>query len=391
MKQIIETWLFHALDSLFFRESRPMDSIGNAELNSVFPPSARTLIGAIRAGLGESNHINWQEYRRDKEGHRLNSLLGYGDDFENLSFSGVWIHKNQQRLYPVPYNIVQKVIDKNIQLFFLSIDKKLTQCDLGNIRLATLKRQNKHQKIKPKILHNVWLTDTAFEQVLNGTLIDPNSLIFMSDLLVREPRIGIAINTQKRAVEQGKLYQTQHIRLYDDTQLAMDISYKNKGDWNTNPPPFLRLGGEGRIASIELSSIQHKLTAPNADPSDQGIILYLLTPMLIENNCFDKNKDWQPLPQFCKTHQDKQTVWQGELHNISLTLHSAVAGKMHREGGWDLLKHRPRPVKSYTPAGSAFYCTVEGNLETAIQTLHGKHIGAEQPLGRGQLAVGRWI
>lgn len=56
-------WRFEALDTLFFQESRPMESIGNAELSSVFPPPIKTIVGAIRNHLGEKEAVDWNEFQ----------------------------------------------------------------------------------------------------------------------------------------------------------------------------------------------------------------------------------------------------------------------------------------------------------------------------------------
>ena len=47
------SWRFAAFDSWFFRESRPFDSIGGAQLASHFPPPSRTLAGAVRTSIGD--------------------------------------------------------------------------------------------------------------------------------------------------------------------------------------------------------------------------------------------------------------------------------------------------------------------------------------------------
>jgi CRISPR-associated protein Cmr3 len=54
-----QQWRFSALDTLFFKESRPIESVGGSQLSSVFPPPARTLIGAIRTAIGEANSVDW--------------------------------------------------------------------------------------------------------------------------------------------------------------------------------------------------------------------------------------------------------------------------------------------------------------------------------------------
>jgi CRISPR-associated protein Cmr3 len=122
------------------------------------------------------------------------------------------------------------------------------------------------------------------------------------------------------------------------------------------------------------------LSKPNAET--HGLILTLLTHA-------DLDFHWYP-PGFEVLEQQGVTVWRSVISGVMLTIHAAALGKAHREGGWDLVAHQSRAVKSLIPAGSAWYCTVEGQLESAIRALHGTQIGEEQALGRGLLAVGLW-
>lgn len=384
-----QTWVFQALDTLFFRESRPMDSIGNAELSSLFPPSTRTMIGAIRSVLGESRGVDWQAYRQEKDKHELAQIMGYGDEFGPLQFGGVWLHKNGERLYPAPLNIMRqkKQGEEKDWLFFMTIGKEPLQTDLGRIRLPLLQEG----QIGSKPLENIWLPESEFAKILCGEVPDLACCVSLSPqsviphLLVEEARVGIARDNSQRTAIKGQLYQTRHIRLAEGVSLCMDVtglSNEHKPDNNY----LTRLGGEGRLASIKIESPRGFIKHPEAVTDATGVALYLLTPLLINNL-----DNWQPLPGFTlTTEKDGQTVWQGTLNEVSLTLHTAITGKAQREGGWDLQKHQPRPVKSYIPAGSVFYCTGESDLKTMIEKLHGLQIGEEQKLGRGKIAAGLW-
>ena len=62
-----KTWRFNAFDTWFFRESRPMDSIGGSELASLFPPPATTLAGAVRTAIGEHLRVDWSRFQDDQE------------------------------------------------------------------------------------------------------------------------------------------------------------------------------------------------------------------------------------------------------------------------------------------------------------------------------------
>lgn len=383
------TLVFNATDTLFFRESRPMEAMG--ELQSVFPPPMRTLAGALRALIGESQCVDWQAYSRE-ESHPLREQMGFGEDLGQLKLQGVWLsrvdeHGKPERLYPAPLHLMKK----DQQLYGLQIDKAITRCDLGNIRLPTLADDNARGS---KPLENHWLTHSALEKVLQGKLPEPHESISTDDLISRESRLGIALEQHSRTVKQSLLYQTRHIRP-KDTRLRIEVDAA--GLPATLPEQaMVRLGGEGRSASLQLE--QTTPTFPQAPQAKQGdgILLYLLTPLLQRHTPANAaNLPHFQAQEITLGEQEKQTVWQGELHGIELELHSVVSGKAHREGGWDLAQHKPRAVESLTPAGSVFFCkvrnaTTQEAIQHAINTLHNQHIGDLKAYGYGHLAVGIW-
>jgi CRISPR-associated protein Cmr3 len=74
-------------------------------------------------------------------------------------------------------------------------------------------------------------------------------------------------------------------------------------------------------------------------------------------------------------------------------LRSAVLGKARREGGWNVVEHKSRPVRSLIPAGSVWYCDVidPESMKQALKKSQGcLRIGEETAIGRGMLAVCLW-
>ncbi|HEC84491.1 MAG TPA: type III-B CRISPR module-associated protein Cmr3 [Thioploca sp.] len=371
-------WCFEPLDTWFFRESRPFGTVGGSELTSLFPPPARTVAGAIRTLIGENANINWNKYKNGEvqryKGINLLTEIGGADDFGKLRLTGPYLIYNEQRLYPVPLSLLEK--DNDFK--YLQIGGPV-HCDLGEkVQLPILKERG------AKPLENAWLTEPGLRQVLAGELPAPITIIRQSKLFANEPRLGIARNNAKRITGEGLLYQTQHIRPTENVKVAAilhevaDVLQPNTGQ--------VRFGGEGRLAAVTVTK------APSAAnfkiPTDgQNVLLMLLTPADLGA---DKNS-WLPSPEFQKTADKKgNTVWQGTLNGVKLTLLSAVLGKTVREGGWDLQNECPRPVKSFMPAGSVWFCQLDDNitLAEAVKKLHGFQVGEETALGRGELAVG---
>ena len=365
-----------AIDSLFFRESRPMEAMG--ELQSIFPPSMNTLSGVIRNWIGEQNKVNWHDFTT-QDNHPLRRLIGSPDqldDLGQLSFKGAWLRKAEERYFPTPLHLMQKDND----IFQLQLSTKRHYCDLGKkVRLPELEESAKGSKS----LENTWVSAAIFQKILQGKLPESKDFLTEDSFFERQSRLGIARNNKTRTVEKGMLYQTQHIRPKNDVAIEVDIKgLPNDALENS----IIRLGGEARPAYLTLKDYQPYLAEiPSQDTTNaQGIMIYLLTPLLL------KDKAWS-LPDFKKIEKDDSTYWQGELNGVALTLESSVTGKALREGGWDMAKHRPRTMKSLLPAGSVFYCTPQNNtIADAIKALHNTQIGERQHYGYGHIAVGIW-
>jgi len=260
----------------------------------------------------------------------------------------------------------------------------VVRCDLGLVRLPALPEGSQGFKA----LEQRWITAEGMRRCLEGLV--PTDKIYTSDhLFSHEARLGIARDNVTRSVEDGKLYQTQHLRLKEDVSVGLlvkNLSTVAK-DILTQPNTLLRLGGEGRMAALEAQEQAQALPFVNAKANAkvESFVLHFLTSADFEGAMFPKD--------FEKTTFDGATVWQGDINAIGVRIVSAVVGKVHREGGWDMQKHQPSPVKSYIPAGSAWFCqTLDAELTWDIlkTQLHGQCIGVDSAYGRGQILLGSW-
>lgn len=374
-----QTIAFSAVDTLFFRESRPMEAQG--ELQSVFPPPIRTLAGSLRTLIGEHKGVNWASFKPD---HEVAKVIGFGDDLGQLKLQGAWISLAGKRLYPTPLTLLKQAAEDGgcDKLHCLQLDGEGTWCDLGKkVRLPKLPNDAARGS---KPLENHWLSQQGLEALLQGKKMpELTDLVGESELFEQESRLGIARDNVTQVVKKGLLYQTSHIR----PNPALSVEIDADGVPSDLPKKaMLRLGGEGRIANIEITDCKRKFPALPSFNGAKGLALYLMTPLPIAQ----QEKGWQPLPGFVREEKANQTVWRGTLNGVELTLHGAVTGKVLREGGWDMAKREPRPVISLTPAGSVFWCQPSGDIEAAAKALHDTHIGTLTEYGYGHLAVGVW-
>lgn len=368
-------WSFTALDTLFFKESRPIESIGGSLLGSVFPPPARTVIGAIRTSIGDALNVDWQAYAKG-ELPAVEQVMGSAQSLGPLSFSGPYLMLGQNRLFPIPLSYLEasgeqtRLLPSNIPV----------RCDLGTVKLP--QKQDNLAGAKPR--EGALVTEQGLIQFLSGYQIDKSEVVDCADLYASEYRLGIARDNQTRVTGDGMLYQTQHIRPKQKVDLKIAMNVHDLKSHNIPHAGLVRLGAEGRLAEWQRTQSQ-PLPAIEKPKHTQGLMLMLLTPALFTNA-------WYP-DGFVKVRQADTDYWQGEIAGVRLNIVSCVIGKPQREGGWDMAKKEPRPLASYVPAGSCYFCEVvdpQLTLEAIQQQLHGQKIGQETEFGRGELAVGYW-
>ena len=191
-----------AYDTWFFRESRPHDAVGASELSSLFPPPIRTLAGALRTLIGDQLEIDWQTLQSATQpDFDFVTELGDAQSLGDLQLNGPWINIDGQRLYPAPLYLMQK----GNELKRLAPGSSV-RCDLGAVRLPALPDGSQGFKN----LEQRWITAESMRQCLEGHV--PSDTIYSSDdLFSHEARLGIARDNATRSVEEGKLYQTQHL------------------------------------------------------------------------------------------------------------------------------------------------------------------------------------
>lgn len=388
-------WQFSAVDSLFFKEAREMDSSGQGEIDSLFPPPVNTLIGATRSMIAEMSFpgMDWAEYAKAGSKHAAASLIGFGiDDLGPLSFKGVWINVNGQRLYPAPLNLLEKTqVNGGVRYSWLT-PGTTSHCDLGRaVRLPAIPKNMRGARQ----LQNCWLHRPEYEALLTGKVpANLHEVIYTTTrktdsltnrcLIHTEPRLGIARDNRRATVEPGLLYQTRHLR--PDSSLLFELDVTGSVIDILSEQVLTRLGGEGRAAAVSIEQIQPALPALSRPDGATGLVLNLLTPALLRCDAT------RVLPGLAKKETANQTIWHGQLGETGVTMDliTAITGKPMREGGWDTAKNKPRAVRSLTPAGSCYYVVPKGDLFEAAEALHGRQIGDEQELGRGMIAVGYW-
>ncbi|MCY0885129.1 MAG: hypothetical protein OWV35_04515 [Firmicutes bacterium] len=384
----VATLRFQAVDSWFFRNARPYDVLGGMDLEGRFPPPARTLAGAVRTLLGDAWGVDWEAFARHPDtyriaGQRLRDRIGWGPDPGPLRFSGPWLIREGQRLYPAPRflfwsgGLPEAAGDAPAGgRWWRARIGPPVRSDRGLVRLPVLPPD----AAGAAPVEGVWLTAAGMERVLAGGLPQRGEWYPESQLWAYERHFGIARFRDRRTVQPGLLYHATHVR--PDSRVALELEVRG-GPERWPLPAWVRLGGDGRAAMVEAVD---RAAWPRLPACRQGgLVLMLATPGTWDG-------DLGVLPGFVPAERAGVRSWVGSLLGIRLRLHAAVMDPPVREGGWDLARGRPVARRAYVPAGSSWYVTVEGGsgLEEAVSRLHGGMIGEETEYGRGHLLAGCW-
>lgn len=402
---------FEQIDSWFFRESRPHGSVGANALNSVFPPPTRTLMGAVRSHLGQhyfANHPNhtWDDLDRLPQ---LQAVIGNAEQLGSLQPRGVFLQQitdNQVSYYlPAPSNLCSKAEQGKDYYLAFELSKKLYQTDIGTIYLPTLPEQVTglvdSRGFKP--LENAWISTQVWQAILNANMTDVAKLSAqicqVDEFMSSEYRLGIALQSDfsqdnVRNVKEGQLYQTTHLRLKPNVSIFMPVQYDDSDlqQFNSNwqdDPAILRLGGEARMASMQVHEYTDSYLpkAPSnltqqVDNGKKRFMLYFISKLSMKQGWLPKGF----------TQNSVHNGFIGTINGIDMTIVSACMGKAYREGGWNQLEHKPRAIENYLPVGTALFVDVDNSVSdnAIIQALHGKSY-LDNAWGEGLMLVGKPI
>lgn len=400
----VKLWRFTPLDTLFFRDGRPFNAGETVWLNSQFPPSGRTLQGAIRTAIVEHSSMDWASYyaacKPENAGSNdLVKAIGNAENLGQMQLSGPFLLRDDEWLLPAPLDLFHTE-QKGYGL--LAPSAQAVECDLGKVRLP----QGAGKGLKTQ--EGKYVTGAVTAQLLAGqteTLPakpgvslwklfadnpdDPEEKDALADL---EPKVGLGRDNALRQHKDGMLYSIAPVRLRDGTELAMVVAGIDAG-LHPASPFIQRLGGEGKLAKISISESPAWPTMPTLTTTAGKLRfkLVLTTPAYFKE-C------WRPAGFELRESVGWQGSWPAIAANrkaielADVTLVSACIGKAVRIGGWDLAANAPRPLEGFVPAGSVYFCFCEidaGQAEN-VAALHGGHIGLYCEYGFGHVLVGTW-
>lgn len=329
------------LDDLFFRSSVPFDAGGETTvLHSVFPPLPSTYAGAFRPLLKD----------------QLNSSRSLKIGFNGLMWDGAFC-------YPMPADLY--IAEQEEGQVWSVRNKKLIKTPISSYPLSYMMgiQETKAKKLKEHIVP--YMKEDAMSAYLHGDSEDL-TCINLNDKMVRETKLGIAIDPKSGVSKDQQMYTILRIRPDEKLKMTVDVQAELIKDQGV-----IKLGGEGRISNFVKMDMEPDVGQSSGD--SRYFKLYLATPAVFRNGCIPGWIDPESFEGYF-SHRNKL---------VRLKLISACVGRPVPWGGFGKRQperegepeYRPREMRYAVPAGSVYYFEItEGSFEAAVKLFHKKCI-----------------
>ncbi len=325
-----------ALDVLHFRGNQLFGEPGSYAQSQVLPwPSV--IAGAIRSAILVRDEVKLSEFADNQVKHPLLGTPASPGPFCISHWSLARRHNGRvEILMPLPNDLrVFKTDDGQPQVLTMhaQICPPAIQTSHSLPAVAILKNA------KPgKPSTEYWLTESGWQDYLNGQTPKVSQLVPQSTLFKLDQRVGVGLNAQTRSTEEGRLFSNQALVLAENVGFMVGTQAAE-----LTPHSLLRLGGDGRGAAMQRLD---DYTPPSADldtvAQQKAARLVLTSPGLF-------SQGWQP---------DASTLpEQSQLHCASVARAEILSG-------WDLAQHQPKPAQQCAPAMSVYWLkTPQSNVE----------------------------
>ncbi len=326
------------VDNFFFRSAAPFEFSGETSLiGNTFPPFPSAYSGALK-DLKTANRIR-------------------------IGFNGIAI--DNDIYFPKPLDLIS--YEHGSKVFCRKMD--LVNVPLSSFPLSYCLCDKSDESGKVKVEDDLYIDQRSMQTYLSEVEAD-FECIHLSDYIVKEPKIGIDIDSKSNTAKDKHLFQIEMLRPKNGLKLVSDvknISIDNKA--------LIKLGGESKMARITSFTEDLKIDIPEKDSS--FFKLYLATPAIFKNG-------WLPAWIDPNTYTG-QFSFKGK--SVKIELITAAVGKKIPVGGFGYnveftddtkkrYKYKPKEMRYAVPAGSVYYFKlIKGSsFRDAIKLFHQKCI-----------------
>jgi CRISPR-associated protein Cmr3 len=330
------------LDTVFFRDGKAFTMGEETQAEGLFPPPPSVVYGALRT-----------RYFAERPAELPKAGTEEGPT-QSAQITHLALQRGSRTLFPLPRDLARR--------------KEAPASEAVRTRPATTGSAALGSSSVPaplthratvETIENGYVDHVDLRRYLSGEPPGEGTFTVIpeGDLVEAEPKIGIKMDRETRASQEGHLYRVGLRRLQNDVQFRVRVD-----NLPIDPEGLLKLGGEAKPARYEVLSEGPPALAPSAEAIEQsgGAILYLMTPAIFEGG-------WRP----SWLGPDEETEHRG----LRLRLTSAAVGKPRYLGGWDMKENRPKAMLKAVPSGSVYHLQIEpGAAEALIERFHGQSI-----------------
>ncbi|EFH90028.1 type III-B CRISPR module-associated protein Cmr3 [Ktedonobacter racemifer] len=369
------------LEPLLFRTGRPFEAGESNFAESLFPPTPETLQGALRAAIA----THWGNTQRPPlyaletifAHSTLLGLIGDRSSYGRLRITGLTLGRRRaggeiERLFPPPASIIKASLktDKNAiqpgeKEALLVTKPQLDQPSQNETNMPVNGDGRPYALLSPHLSQGYkiakkasslqdWLTARGLQSFLNNdTVLTPEMTVSPNNIYMREPRLGIGMDTPTQVTKEGYLYQVSLIRMQEGYGFVLDIAFGDRANGHNAtsseephsepgeelhlpPEGWLTLGGEQRAARFRVLTASECKDEIDNSTQKSGNLLYFATPAYFKHG-------WLP--------DDTSILPEGLL--------TAAINRYQPIGGWSLepgsAGGKAKATRRCIPAGSVYY------------------------------------
>jgi CRISPR-associated protein Cmr3 len=230
-----------------------------------------------------------------------------------------------------------------------------------------------------------WLTDAGWAAWLAGNTPDAMEFVPAKKLWQTDPRVGVGLDADRRAVSEGKLFTVDGVAPCTDVGFVVTIE---AAEMPTDG--MVRFGGDGRAAALH--PVNWVLPQPDfvALAASRRVRMVLTSPAIFAQG-------WLPTGAEPQTRRDDGAV-RFALRNVKGWIVSACVPRAEVASGWDLARWEPKPAQRFVPAGSLWWLELDVDVtadDLRKLAIHGLweercHDAQRRAEGFNQVALAAW-
>lgn len=299
--------LLHTMDSFYFRGHGSFGIGDQIGAPSLFPPRPGTVYGAYRTAWIERNGTIEDFLNGDYA-----EAIGTPEQSGALQLRGLFLKKGEDIFLPLPYD--HQVVDG--KAYPLELRKGLGYESDGAVYRLYGPIDQKSESADGK-----WIRLRDVEELL--THHRPVEVFSRSYFVHEEPKVGVALDRVSGRVEESMLYQINRLRLKRDVSLLVDSTLNET-------LPTVKLG-QGSTRWLVAEDDTHTIPIRIGSTESDTLRVTWLTPAVIT----------EPL------------VMEGRFRYFDAPWIQTAMARTGLDGGWDMVKQRPKIRKTLIPAGTS--------------------------------------